>query len=247
MKKQVYTYILTGLISLAVLPVCAQQIFVSKGKIEYERKTNQHAFMDENNLWNDLARDNMPKFITYYYDLTFKDGKTLYKTGRDPATRQAKYWGVFASENTIINNLDSGTTQVQKSLYGENFLISDSIRRINWKIGSEIREIAGFACRKAVGTVLDSIIVIAFYTDEILPSGGPESFAGLPGMILGVAIPRLHTTWYATKLELTEVKDKDFTPLTRGKKYSATEFREVIKSHFGTDEGSQRTRWQIFL
>ena len=56
--------------------------------------------------------------------------------------------------------------------------------------------------------VMDSIVVIAFYTDEILTSGGPESFNGLPGMIMGLAIPRLHTTWYATKLALRKENDR---------------------------------------
>jgi len=30
-------------------------------------------------------------------------------------------------------------------------------------------------------------------------------------MILGIAIPKMHTTWYATKLQLIDVADKDFT------------------------------------
>jgi len=44
--------------------------------------------------------------------------------------------------------------------------------------------------------------VVAFYTDEILVKGGPESFNGLPGMIMGIAVPRLSLTLFATKIEL---------------------------------------------
>ena len=208
----------------------AQQIFITKGKIEYERKTNQHAFMEENSVWDEMAKKNMPKFITFYFDLIFKDGKTIYKTGREPETRQPKFWGVFAADNTIATNLDSGTSVTQKSVYGDMFLISDSVRKIDWKIQSEIREIAGFECRKAVGKIMDSIVVIAFYTDEIIPSGGPESFNGLPGMILGIAIPRMHTTWYATKLELEEVREKDLEAPKRGKKYTGANFRVEVKN-----------------
>jgi GLPGLI family protein len=43
---------------------------------------------------------------------------------------------------------------------------------------------------------------VAFYTDEVLVRGGPFNFNGLPGMILGIAVPRLHMTIFATKLEL---------------------------------------------
>jgi len=31
-------------------PVFAQQQFITQGKIEYERKTNQHAFMEDGNI-----------------------------------------------------------------------------------------------------------------------------------------------------------------------------------------------------
>ena len=109
-------------------------------------------------------------------------------------------------------------------------------------------KIAGFDCRKAVGKVMDSIIVIAFYTDEIVPSGGPESFAGLPGMILGVAIPRMHTTWYATKLQLAELTPTDLAVPKKGKKLAGADFQsqlDVILKRWG-DRGS-RIRWQMLL
>ncbi len=117
--------------------------------------------------------------------------------------------GVFEADNTILTKLDSGISVTQKNILGDTYLITDSLRKIDWKLLPEVRNISGFDCRKAVGKVLDSIVVIAFYTEEIVPSGEPESFAELPGMILGLAMPRMHTTWYATKLELIEVTNKD--------------------------------------
>jgi GLPGLI family protein len=79
--------------------------------------------------------------------------------------------------------------------------LEDSIPEYQWKYLSEFREIAGFNCRKAATILFDSIYIIAFYTEAIPISGGPESFTGLPGMVLGVVIPRLHVTWFATKVE----------------------------------------------
>jgi GLPGLI family protein len=221
--------------------------FITKGKIEYERKTNQHAFMDENSVWDEMAKKNLPKFVTYYFDLTFENGRTLYKPGRE-SVRQNKYWGVFDADNIISADLDKNSLITQKSIYGDTYLISDSLRKVQWKIGSEIREIAGFSCRKAVGRVMDSIVVIAFYTDEIIPSGGPESFSGLPGMILGIAIPRMHTTWYATKLQLVNVNETDIAAPKKGKKYAGADFKKelsTILKNWG-DEG-KRIQWQMLL
>jgi hypothetical protein len=36
-------------------------------------------------------------------------------------------------------------------------------------------------------------------------------------MILGLAIPRLHMTWYASKLELIDVKETDLAVPKKGK------------------------------
>ena len=223
---KLFVYILMLLLPSVMF---AQQQFIVQGKIEYERKTNQFAFMEESSIWDDLAKKNMPKFVTYYYDLTFKGDRTLYKLGRDPETKQAKYWGIFDSENTILSKLDSNTSVTQRTIFGDAYLVADSLRTIEWKITPEIRPIAGFNCRKAVGRVMDSIVVIAFYTDEILTQGGPESFNGLPGMILGLAIPRLHTTWYATKLQLVEVTNTDLAAPKKGKKMTGSMYRSQVK------------------
>lgn len=56
---------------------------------------------------------------------------------------------------------------------------------------------------------------ICFYTDDILVTGGPEGIHGLPGLILGVGIPRLHTTWFATKVETNGVPTSQILPATK--------------------------------
>ena len=222
--------------------------FITKGRIEYERKTNQHALLDDNSLFDAAARKNLPKFITYYFDLTFDNNKTLFKPGRENDVRQNKFWGVFEGDNVIATDLDSKFSTTQKSFYGDAYLISDSLRKIEWKIGTEIRKIAGFDCRKAVGKVLDSFVVIAFYTNEIIPSGGPESFTGLPGMILGIAVPRMHTTWYATKLQLVNVSEADLAAPKKGKKYTSSAFKADLTNMVKNwGEEGKRMTWQLLL
>lgn len=89
--------------------------------------------------------------------------------------------------------------------------ISSPLQKVEWKYTDEIRNIAGYDCRRANAIIRDSIYVVAFYAEEIPVPTGPESFHGLPGMILGLAIPSEHITWFATK-----VTEKNFT----GKKLS---------------------------
>jgi GLPGLI family protein len=203
--------------------------FISKGLIEYEKRTNQHALMDENSMWDAAVKKSVPQFVTAYFDLRFDRNHTFYKPGREPDTKQNS-WGSLSIENQVATNLDSNTVVTSKAIEGGTYLLSGKTRDIQWKIGSEVRTIAGFECRKAVGRIMDTVVVIAFYTDEILPSGGPESFSGLPGMILGIAIPRLHTTWYATKLQLVDVTPNDLAAPKKGKKVDMDDFQKQMKS-----------------
>ena len=111
-------------------------------------------------------------------------------------------------------------------------MIKDSLRNLDWRITDETREIAGFECRKAVTKICDSVYVVAFYTDQIAVSSGPESFGGLPGMILGLAIPRLNTTWFATKLELVEPTPVQLSPIQKGKKVNWNQLYTELKKGF---------------
>ncbi len=90
-------------------------------------------------------------------------------------------------------------------MFEETFLIEDSLLKIKWKLTPDTRTIAGYECRKAVGILSDTITLFTFYTDELMITGGPEGIHGLPGMILGIGIPRLHTTWFATKVEINNI------------------------------------------
>jgi len=95
---------------------------------------------------------------------------------------------------------NEGRYIMNKDVFGSEFQIKDSIYKIDWKLSNESRIIAGYNCRKAVGKIMDSVYVFAFYTDEITIPGGPCTIHGLPGMILGMTIPRLYASWIATKV-----------------------------------------------
>ena len=112
--------------------------------------------------------------------------------------------------------------------------IQDSIMPVKWKITNEYREIAGYSCRRANGVVLDSVYVVAFYTDQIPTSAGPGTVHGLPGMILGLVVPEQHYNIYATKVDFSpptiraELGKKKDKPMTR------KEAQERMKSLMGT-------------
>ena len=128
-----------------------------------------------------------------------------------------------------MNDLTNQSISIQREIFENTYVIKDSLRNLEWKITQETREIAGFECKKAVTKICDSVVVVAFYTDQIPVSAGPESMGGLPGMILGLAIPRMYATWFATKLELVEPTVQQLNPTQKGKKVNWLQLNAELK------------------
>ena len=219
-------------------------VFITEGKIEYERRDNLHAqFKDyESEMWAELDKKTTPQFKTSYFDLFFSPGKTLYKPGRENPENN-KIWEQPAEDNVIYNDIEAETTVSQKRIFEQTFLIQDSTRKIKWKITDETRTIAGFQCRRANAIIMDSIYVVAFYTDEIVTPSGPESFSGLPGMILGVALPHQHITWFATKVQVIATKPADLAAPKKGEKTTYVALKKTLNDRM--KEWGRYGRWYL--
>jgi GLPGLI family protein len=237
------------IILIAVLFITANgfsQVFISKGIVEYEVKVNNHKSMGEG-MWADMMRDKLPKISTSYYQLTFNNDKSIYQfSKKDLASKMP--WDGDEEDNIWYNDYVNDKFVQQKSIFGETYILTDSLLNIKWKITNENREIAGFNCRKAVGIIFDSVYVFAFYTDEITSTGGPLSLHGLPGLILGITIPRMYTSWVATRVQVIDVDENKIVAPKKGKQKKAGELKETIIQRT-KDWGSygQQRIWTIFL
>ena len=190
--------------------IFAQQ-FITSGKLTFERKVAQVSLLEnlyenggESNIWLSEMKKVYPKIVTDYYTLAFGNNTTLYKVEKENTDNKYMLTGLKPyDQEYVYQDLNQGLTTMFKSLFENEYMVRDSLRQFQWKITGEVRDIAGFECKKALAKINDSVVVVAFYTDQILVKGGPENFNGLPGMILGLAVPRLALTLFATKLELT--------------------------------------------
>jgi GLPGLI family protein len=197
----------------------AQTNFYQAVKIEFEKtvyvRQLTKALQPE---WYERIKDRLPETALTYYNFMGDTARSIYRTGREVPRDPKLTYQSFADNNVVYNDYISGSTITQKPVFEETFLVQDSLAKIKWKITPDVRTIAGFECHKAIGLLEDSITLFAFYADEILVRGGPESAHGLPGMILGLGIPRLHTTWFATKVEINGIDMNRVRPETKGKK-----------------------------
>jgi GLPGLI family protein len=215
--------------------------FIKKGVIEFEKKSNMYAIIKkrinkDNEIYLNEAfenfKKNKPQFKTAKSTLTFNQNKSLYQwpESNEPVDNNWLSNDPLANlKNIIATNFDTQKSITKKDVFENTYLVTDSVRKINWKITNEIREIAGFECRRANALIMDSLYVVAFYTDQIAISGGPESFTGLPGMILGLALPHENVSWFATKVTELTVTEKDLVPPTKGKPTNDKGLQTILK------------------
>lgn len=198
----------------------AQVKFISSGHIEYEKRVNQFSFYDKEDdeaPWVVEMKKVFPKMVSETYYLDFNENKSVFKLAKE--NTDIKYmWGRKPSETDVtVKDVKNNQISLQRDIFEQTYLVKDSLQNYEWKISNETRLIAGFECKKAVTKICDSVYIVAFYTDEITVSSGPESFGGLPGMILGLAVPRLQVTWFATKVDLKEPTEAMLNPKQKGK------------------------------
>ena len=220
--------------------LCAQNThFTTSGIIEFNKTINTYAIIRKRINKNNEAffkpvfeayQRNNPQFKVLKSTLSFTDNKTLFKP-EDAEETDDGFFGndPMSSQNNIVyNDITAGSSTSQKKVFENVYLLKDSTRKINWKITDETREIAGYTCRRANAIILDSIYVVAFYTNEIAVSGGPESFSGLPGMILQVALPHENIIWLATKVTDTTLPPNTVVPPKKGKPVDNKTFRATL-------------------
>lgn len=230
----------------------AQQ-FVDKAVIEFEVSTNLKKTMT-NHSWDEMMKDNISDLKVSYFNYTFTDNKSIFKFDRwSPKTRVPKWEKEADEENSWYVDFNTGIMNMQKQIVGTNFVIADSIRKIEWKITNENREIAGYNCRKAVGKIMDDVYIFAFYTDDITISGGPCSISGLPGMILGLTIPRLYTSYIATRVDVSFSNAAEVKPITAKKTYDLKELKTLISERtkdwfsYGDDKEENERQKNMFI
>lgn len=241
MKKTLITIIT---ILLAGNSLFAQQkaTFITSGTIDYQKRVNVYATIpyqvrkDDPNIVAQLQRmlENYKKaqpqqFVTFSSSLSFNNNKMLLVPNKAAVPVQSFELNPLTTESNIIyTDLTEGTFTMEKDAMGEQFLIKDKMRQAKWKITEETRDILGYTCRRANGIVSDSVYVVAFYTDDIRISGGPELFSGLPGMILQLNIPHENVSWTATKITVG-TPAKAITLSQKGKPIDTKQFMSTIK------------------
>jgi GLPGLI family protein len=237
-------------VASAMLIAISSSAQVKEGKILYERTVQMNIRINDD---NPAFQNMIPKERKDKFELLFTEGKSLWQPVEEDGQNDETAFGdgggmrmvfrVPGSNDIIFHNVADSKKVEQRELADKNYIIADSIRKMNWKVTGETKIILGHNCMKATTqrtqpsmrmtmengeakreSVIDTLNIVAWFTNEIPGSFGPETYQGqLPGTILEIDVNNGRSSFKAIeispKVDVAKVKEP-----TKGKKTTPDEF-----------------------
>lgn len=198
---------------------------VMKLKIEFEGETHG---IDISSM--------LPDSRTIYCDLTFNKEKSLYEEvemeeedmilENEDATIQIVI-GQDDSEEKLYHNYAENKRIKQTGFMGKDFLISESIDKIQWKITGEKLKYLDYECIKATSTNEEGQMIVAWFTPQIPLKVGPDNYGQLPGAILMLSVGEDDHVYKATSVSFQE--QVAIQKPEKGKKVTQEEFEKIME------------------
>ena len=197
---------------------------IKSGVILFERKTNllKKYKSPESQRWLRGEKTKIDRF-----NLHFNPEKSIFLPDESTIPSKADW---ATSKNTVVQDFNNGERINIYNLFGDRKTVKDEIVKRTWKITERKRFIVGYKCRRAIWQKNDTTRIYAWYTDQILPSTGPETFNGLPGTILGLATEDGGVVYFAKKIEKNNSQvDELVGDLKIKKTYTEKELRRELE------------------
>jgi GLPGLI family protein len=245
--KKILLFI-TTIFSLAAFPQ------MKEGKVLYER-TIQIQF--RGNVPPEMA--NMAPEKKDRFELSFANNQSLWEsvpemdespadTREEGGNRMVMRFG--GSDDLSYHNFTTGKRVDERELNSKNYLVEDSIQKLNWTLTGESKTILGHLVQKASGErygmrsvmtmengemkrqmLPDTTVVNAWVAMDIPVSAGPEFQGQLPGLILELDMNNGRIVYKAleisSKLNVSTIKEPQ-----GGKHITAAEFNKQRDKEF---------------
>ncbi len=216
---------------------------IKSGKITYERKTNLYKkFKNNGDVKEWLKEDDKNKLDVF--ELYFNDSLSVFKPQESDLVERMSW---STNKNSVYQNRQTNKRLTIKTIWGERFLLDDSIKISKWKITENKRNICGYQCRKAILNVNDTTRLYAWFCSELNATIGPESLGGLPGVILGLATEDGGVIYFAKTVEIIKPTLEVLLPKkSKEKLYKTAELKAQITKDFGKEKWGQMMIYNQF-
>jgi GLPGLI family protein len=242
--KFLFIKILAIVMFLVVSKMNAQDF---QGKAIYQTKEVVNLKMDSTQIdikQQTAIQEMLRKQLEKVYELEFNKIESVYREQEQLEKPSAKLAGgiivVLAGEgnNRLYKNSQTESFINSRDFMGKQFLISDSLEKLDWKLEEESKKIGDYLCFKATATQeyedvdfktdeieIKNRNIIAWYTPEIPVNHGPEKYFGLPGLIMEVIAGK--RMYLCSKLILNPKKRLKIKTPEKGKKVTQLEFEKI--------------------
>ena len=224
--------ILGILVSLAAAQIVFGQ--ATEGVIQYEVKINMHRTLPKE---RQEMKSMIPEFRTTKQQLFFNANESFYKAvEEDEIEDEATEHGgggvrmrFQQPQVEIYFNQAEEKRITQQEFMGKEYLIEDSVKLSPWKFGTEIKTVMGYECKQAMYYNEErQQDVVAWYTIQLRPFLGPESFNTLPGAVLEVDLNNGERVLTAKSIEARPLKKNEIKTPNKGTKTTRAEFRKMM-------------------
>lgn len=215
---------------------------ITAAKITFERKTNLYKkFKKHDNVLRWIKEED--KIKVDYFELFITDSCSVFKP-QENDLKELYSW--TTAKNTVYQYPGQNKRYLIKTMWGEELHLTDSLFKRNWKITESSRKIAGYTCRKATWEANDSTRIYAWFSYDLIPSTGPESFCGLPGTILGLATEDGGVVYFAKKVEILKPEAKEFIPPKKKKIYTVSELKAMLSKQYSHEKWFKEEIYEHF-
>lgn len=235
---------------LGIAALCgtfASEAQQKEGRIIYQRKVVINIQFNGSG-----GGDVPPQTRLSQFELNFANGQMVFQQMEDDAQDDL----AGSSGGVVIRTIGSSAEDVtffdfaqsrkveQRDFFDKRFLITDSIRKGNWKLTDETKTILNHQCRKAVSQrigkrsimnmqngkmerkeVDDTTTIEAWFTTDIPVAVGPDVAGQLPGAILELTSDNGRSVYQAIDIS-PKANIKAIKEPSKGKKVNQQQFTE---------------------
>lgn len=214
----------------------------SAGEITFVRKTN----VQKKYKGSPMARwmKDAPKTKVDTFKMYFNDTMSAF-VPVIPEIPEENPW--LTSKHTTVQNFNKDERIVEYDFWSQKLYLKDTANDRQWKMTGRTRDIAGYECRMAVHYHNDSTRLYAWYAQELLLSTGPETFNGLPGVILGLATEDGGVVYFAKEVKVDPIDIAKYIPEEPKQKdiYNEESLRALVLKSMGGRGGPDMAKRMV--
>lgn len=180
--------------------------------------------------------------------LAFTETESLYTYGSEQGETDDGQYSWRQSEYKLYRNFEKDKKLDLIEMLGKTYIVEDSLHTPVWKIGDQIKEIAGYVCMRAeTEDPIRKQKITAWFAQDIPVPAGPERYSGLPGVILELSLNEGDVVIEATKVTLRKLTPEDLKmPKLKGKKLNDAAYDALIRQHIADSMTAHRNPfWSI--